>query len=86
MTQSHALHDAMQAPIQAGSRVVNIGSGLGGPARYLAGTCGCVVLACELQDDLHQSAAETTRRCHLVRVSAWTTDCPMLQRIALMCV
>eukprot|EP00035_Acanthoeca_spectabilis_P020720 m.434320 g.434320 ORF g.434320 m.434320 type:complete len:603 (+) comp17696_c0_seq1:64-1872(+) len=53
------------AGITAKSRVINVGSGLGGPARYLAGKVGCQVLACELLDDLHQSAKEITERCSL---------------------
>lgn len=47
------------------ARVINVGSGLGGPARYLAGSTGCQVLACELQNDLHMSASELTERCNL---------------------
>ena len=37
------------------SRVLDIGSGLGGPARYLAHTVGCHVTALELQEDLHDT-------------------------------
>jgi hypothetical protein len=44
------------------ARVLNIGSGLGGPARYMAHKTGCQVLACELQNDLHESAVEVTER------------------------
>jgi sarcosine/dimethylglycine N-methyltransferase len=51
--------------ISEASRVINVGSGLGGPARYLAGRYGCQVLACELQDDLHRTASELTARCDL---------------------
>jgi len=46
-------------------RLINIGSGLGGPARYFAGTFGTEVLAVELQEDLHRCAAELTERCGL---------------------
>lgn len=56
---------AEQVAIKNDSRVVNIGSGLGGPARFLAGTTGCQVLACEIQDDLHRTAQELTSRCDL---------------------
>jgi hypothetical protein len=49
--------------IGPGSSVINVGSGLAGPARYLAGTYGCDVLAIELQEDLHGAAAELTGRC-----------------------
>jgi cyclopropane fatty-acyl-phospholipid synthase-like methyltransferase len=47
------------------SRVLEVGSGLGGPARYLAQTVGCQVTALELQQDLHDLASELTRRCGL---------------------
>ena len=49
------------------SRVLEIGSGLGGPARYLAQTVGCHVTALELQQDLHDLALDLTRRCNLTK-------------------
>ena len=59
--------DAMvsKAGITEKSRVINVGSGLGGPARYLAGKVGCQVLASELLDELHQTAKELTSRSKL---------------------
>ena len=54
--------------LQTTSRVISIGSGLGGPARYVAGTSGCQVLACELQGDLHGTAQELTQRAGLTKV------------------
>jgi cyclopropane fatty-acyl-phospholipid synthase-like methyltransferase len=51
--------------LDAGSHVLEIGSGLGGPARHLAGATGCRVTALELQPDLHEIARELTRRCGL---------------------
>ncbi|OFW30219.1 MAG: hypothetical protein A3G76_14475 [Acidobacteria bacterium RIFCSPLOWO2_12_FULL_65_11] len=47
------------------SRVLEIGSGVGGPARYLAHTVGCRVTALELQDRLHAISARLTARCGL---------------------
>jgi cyclopropane fatty-acyl-phospholipid synthase-like methyltransferase len=47
------------------SRVLEIGSGLGGPARYLAATVGCHVTALELQPELHDLAASLTQRAGL---------------------
>jgi cyclopropane fatty-acyl-phospholipid synthase-like methyltransferase len=47
------------------SRVLEIGSGIGGPARYLAHTTGCHVTALELQPKVHALAAELTERCGL---------------------
>lgn len=45
--------------------VLDIGSGFGGPARYLSDRTGCHVTAVELQPDLDAAAAELTRRCGL---------------------
>ncbi|MEJ0019321.1 MAG: methyltransferase domain-containing protein [Acetobacteraceae bacterium] len=47
------------------SRVLDIGAGIGGPARYLAHTTGCHVTAVELQPDLHAIGVDLTRRCGL---------------------
>jgi cyclopropane fatty-acyl-phospholipid synthase-like methyltransferase len=51
--------------LTASSRVLDIGSGVGGPARYLAHTTGCHVTAVELQPELHGIAVDLTRRCGL---------------------
>ena len=51
-------------------RVLEVGSGLGGPARYIASRVGCTVTALELQPDMHEVASRLTERCglsHLVR-------------------
>jgi len=53
------------AGITADSRVLDVGSGLGGPARYLANATGCKVTALELQEDLNEVAAKLTDRCGL---------------------
>ena len=47
------------------SRVLEIGSGIGGPARYLAARTGCSVVALELQLDLHETGRSLTARCGL---------------------
>jgi len=39
--------------LHSASRVLDIGSGLGGPARFLAHTTGCQVTALELLPQLH---------------------------------
>ncbi len=62
--------DAIQAAAESlglgpGSRVLDIGSGIGGPARFLAHTTGCHVTALELQPELDVIAADLTRRCGL---------------------
>ncbi len=48
-----------------GTRVLEIGSGLGGPARHIASCAGARVLALELQPDQDELAAELTARCGL---------------------
>lgn len=62
--------DAVDAAIAAlglrpGMRVLDIGSGIGGPARYIAARTGAHVTAIELQPDLDAVAAELTARCAL---------------------
>jgi len=47
------------------SRVLEIGAGIGGPARYLAHVVGCHVTALELQPEVNAIAADLTRRCNL---------------------
>ncbi len=47
------------------SRVLDVGSGIGGPARYVAQRTGCKVTALELQPDLHRLGKDLTRRCGL---------------------
>ena len=49
----------------ANARVLDIGAGFGGPARYFADRAGCQVTAVELQADLDAAAAELTARCGL---------------------
>jgi cyclopropane fatty-acyl-phospholipid synthase-like methyltransferase len=52
--------------LTAASRVLDIGAGVGGPARFLAHTVGCRVTALELQPHLHELGVELTRRAGLV--------------------
>ena len=51
--------------LQSSSRVLDVGSGLGGPARFLAYTAGCHVTALELQPELHKIGSDLTIRCAL---------------------
>jgi cyclopropane fatty-acyl-phospholipid synthase-like methyltransferase len=51
--------------LRFGSRVLDVGSGIGGPARFLAHDVGCHVTALELQPKLHAIASRLTRRCGL---------------------
>src|SRR4051794_13699030 len=61
---------AEQLGLSPGSCVLDVGSGIGGPARYLAHTYGCFVTALELQPELNAIAVDLTQRCGLAgRVS-----------------
>ena len=54
--------------LQSRHRVLEVGSGLGGPARYIASRVGCTVTALELQPDVHEVAARLTERCGLANL------------------
>lgn len=56
--------DHLLATLQfdATSTVLDVGSGIGGPARYLAIKSGCEITGVELQADLNEAAAELTER------------------------
>ena len=58
-------HCIDQLGIHAGQSILEIGSGLGGPARHIAARTAARVTALELQPDQHRLAAELTRRCQL---------------------
>lgn len=51
--------------LKPGSRVLDVGSGIGGPARYIASQTGARVTALELQADLHEVGSALTARCGL---------------------
>ena len=50
---------------QASDRVIDIGSGIGGPSRYLATTYGCRVSGVDLTAEFVAAATELTRRAGL---------------------
>lgn len=61
-----AVDDAIQIlSINSKSKVIEVGSGIGGPARYLANKTNCHVTALELQPDLHNIAYSLTKCCKL---------------------
>ena len=63
---TEAVDEAIRAVgINEHSTVLEIGSGLGGPARYLAAATGAEVTALELQEDHHLMASDLTVRCGL---------------------
>jgi len=51
--------------IGTGAKVVDVGSGIGGPARYIAAKSGCDITGVELQGDLVEAAKELTSRASL---------------------
>jgi SAM-dependent methyltransferase len=51
--------------LRSDSRVLDVGSGICGPARFLAHIVGCHVTALELQPKLHAIASNLTLRCGL---------------------
>jgi cyclopropane fatty-acyl-phospholipid synthase-like methyltransferase len=75
---------AEQLGLGPASRVLEIGSGIGGPARYLAHSTGCHVTALELQPKVHALAADLTQRCGLagrvLHVCGDALVCPMEDR------
>lgn len=57
-------HAARLAP-DATAHVLDVGSGIGGPARYIATTFGCRVTGVDLTPQFVEAATELTRACGL---------------------
>jgi cyclopropane fatty-acyl-phospholipid synthase-like methyltransferase len=51
--------------LEAGSTVLDVGAGIGGPARYIAAKSGCSITGVELQADLVEAATALTQRVGL---------------------
>ena len=49
--------------IDSNMTILEIGSGIGGPARYIANETGATVIALELQSDQNEIALDLTERC-----------------------
>lgn len=63
---TQSVDDAISAlNIEPSTSVLEIGSGLGGPARHLAAKASCLVTALELQKDIHALAETLTKDCRL---------------------
>ncbi len=61
-----AMHRAVDTlGLGPASKVLEIGSGFGGQARYLADRTACHVTALELQETMHETARCLTKRCGL---------------------
>jgi ubiquinone/menaquinone biosynthesis C-methylase UbiE len=57
--------NAAKLNLDASMRVLDVGSGVGGPARYMAHTFGCRVTGIDLTDDFVAAAKDLTERCGL---------------------
>lgn len=66
-------HLAKVLGLDSTSKVLDVGSGIGGPARYLALTTGCDVTGVEMQADLTEAAAELTERVGLAEKVRFVT-------------
>jgi cyclopropane fatty-acyl-phospholipid synthase-like methyltransferase len=51
--------------IASTDRILEIGSGIGGPSRYIAAKTGARIVALELQPELDETAGDLTERCGL---------------------
>ncbi len=51
-----------------GTHILDVGSGLGGPARYIADRTGSQVTALEIQPDLNETAKSLSVRCGLAHL------------------
>jgi SAM-dependent methyltransferase len=56
---------AQDLQLSSGQHVLDIGSGIGGPARYMAEAHGCQVTGIDLTEEFVQVATALTRRCGL---------------------
>ena len=54
--------------INSTKSVLEIGSGIGGPARYIGYKTKASITALELQEDQHKIAVELTKKCRLLKV------------------
>jgi len=51
--------------LSVGSQVLDVGAGIGGPARYISARSGCNITGIELQSDLTEAACQLTERVGL---------------------
>jgi ubiquinone/menaquinone biosynthesis C-methylase UbiE len=66
---------AERAGIRTGMRVLDLGCGIGGSSRYLAGALGCRVIGVDLTPEYIDVARELTHRCGLTdRIEYYVGD------------
>src|SRR5262249_28477889 len=58
-------HQAKRIAVTEDSRVLDVGCGIGGPARYLAHSYGCRVNGIDLTQELIETGRVLTERCKL---------------------
>jgi cyclopropane fatty-acyl-phospholipid synthase-like methyltransferase len=71
---------AATARLETSSRVLDIGCGIGGPARYLASTFGCQVTGVDLSPGFIDAANYLTGRCRVAPLSRSATPSISLSR------
>ena len=62
---------AEMVTIGAGDHLLDVGCGIGGPARYLADRFGCRITGIDLTEEFCEVARELTRRCGLDELIAY---------------
>jgi len=62
---------ARDLDLTAGTELLDIGSGIGGPARYFAATFGCKVIGVDLTEEFVQVATALTARCRLAALASF---------------
>lgn len=73
---------------QADEEILDIGSGIGGPARWIAATFGCRVTGVDLTPEFCAAARELNRatamedRVRILEGNAWPCRCPTTRSIA----
>jgi ubiquinone/menaquinone biosynthesis C-methylase UbiE len=70
---------AADLSLTAADRVLDVGSGLGGPARYFAEAHGCKVIGIDLSAEYVEVANALTRRCGLEAMASFQRGSALVQ-------
>jgi SAM-dependent methyltransferase len=62
---------ALDLSLSPGLEVLDVGSGIGGPARYFAQAHGCRVTGIDLTEEFVRVATALTARCHLAHLATF---------------